>query len=139
MPTACWICWPEAVLQASAAQQPHTDLVHEAKPGGRWRSLFPRREEVNARAVEMKRYPKLAFADVAMVISSRDEEDEVIAEINAAVPGHSLWARRAAGAAVHRTNIDRWPNLASVIKTSWLFWTHLRKNARAGLDAGSRA
>ena len=91
-------------------------------------------EEVNARAVEeMQRlYPKLVFAGHRNGYFSREDEDEIIAEINAAEPD-IVWV--GLGVPLEQQfinrNIDRLTNVG-VIKTSGgLFDFISGKNTRA--------
>src|SRR5262245_237444 len=87
-----------------------TDLVHEvaklAEETGVSYYFLGATEEVNARAVEemQMRYPKLVFAGRRNGYFSREEEDEVIAGINAAKPD-ILWV--GLGVPLEQQFIDR--------------------------------
>jgi N-acetylglucosaminyldiphosphoundecaprenol N-acetyl-beta-D-mannosaminyltransferase len=115
-----------------------TDLVHEVAKLAEDTSVsfyfLGASEEVNAKAVEemQRRYPKLIFAGRRNGYFSRDEEDAVIAGINAARPD-ILWI--GLGVPLEQQfidrNIDRLTGVG-VIKTSGgLFDFISGKNARA--------
>jgi N-acetylglucosaminyldiphosphoundecaprenol N-acetyl-beta-D-mannosaminyltransferase len=115
-----------------------TDLVHEVAKLAEDASVsfyfLGASEEVNAKAVEemQRRYPKLIFAGRRNGYFSRDEEDAVIAGINAARPD-ILWI--GLGVPLEQQfidrNIDRLTGVG-VIKTSGgLFDFISGKNARA--------
>lgn len=115
-----------------------TDLVQEvaklAEETGVTFYFLGAGEEVNAKAVEemQKRYPKLVFAGRRNGYFSREEEDEVVAGINAAKPD-ILWV--GLGVPLEQRfidrNIDRLTGVG-VIKTSGgLFDFISGKNARA--------
>jgi len=115
-----------------------TDLVHEvaklAEDAGVSFYFLGASEDVNAKAVEemRKRYPKLVFAGRRNGYFSREEEDGIIAEINAAKPD-ILWI--GLGVPLEQQFIDR--NIerltgVGVIKTSGgLFDFISGKNSRA--------
>lgn len=115
-----------------------TDLVQEvaklAEDAGVTFYFLGASEEVNAKAVEemQKRYPKLIFAGRHHGYFGHDEEDVVVAEINAAKPD-ILWV--GLGVPLEQQfidrNIDKLTNVG-VIKTSGgLFDFISGKNARA--------
>jgi N-acetylglucosaminyldiphosphoundecaprenol N-acetyl-beta-D-mannosaminyltransferase len=115
-----------------------TDLVHEvAKLAGDAGVSFyflGASEEVNAKAVEVmqSRYPKLIFAGRRNGYFGRDEEDDVIAGINAAKPD-ILWI--GLGVPLEQQfidrNIDRLTGVGIIKTSGGLFDFISGKNARA--------
>lgn len=115
-----------------------TDLVHDvakaAQDAGVSFYFLGATEEVNARAVEemRQRYPKLVFAGRRNGYFSRDEEDAIVAEVNAAKPD-ILWI--GLGVPLEQQFLDR--NIerltgVGVVKTSGgLFDFISGKNSRA--------
>jgi len=115
-----------------------TDLVHEvanlAGDAGVSFYFLGASEEVNAKAVEVmqSRYPKLIFAGRRNGYFGRDEEDEVIAGINAAKPD-ILWI--GLGVPLEQQfiecNIDRLTSVGIIKTSGGLFDFISGKNARA--------
>jgi exopolysaccharide biosynthesis WecB/TagA/CpsF family protein len=117
-----------------------TDLVHEvakrAEEAGVSFYFLGASEEVNAKAVQemLRLYPKLVFAGRHHGYFGRDEEDVVIAGINAAKPD-ILWV--GLGVPLEQQfvdrNIDRLTNVGVVKTSGGLFDFISGKNARAPL------
>jgi len=115
-----------------------TDLVHEvaklAEDTGVTFYFLGASEDVNAKAVEemQQRYPKLVFAGRHNGYFSRDEEDVVVAEINAAKPD-ILWI--GLGVPLEQQfidrNIDKLTNVGVVKTSGGLFDFISGKNSRA--------
>lgn len=115
-----------------------TDLVHavarEAVKAGLSFYFLGASEEVNARAVEemQRRYPGLVFAGRRNGYFRRDEEDEVVAAINAARPD-ILWI--GLGVPLEQQfverNLDRLTNVGVVKTSGGLFDFLSGKNRRA--------
>ncbi len=115
-----------------------TDLVHDvaqaAQEAGVSFYFLGATEEVNARAVEemRSRYPKLVFAGRRNGYFSRDEEDAIVDEVNAAKPD-ILWI--GLGVPLEQQfldrNIDRLTGVGVVKTSGGLFDFISGKNSRA--------